>query len=255
MPPRRQRLRRQLPQSAHAQQRRALLALGSTLQVFAARQPALAHRIADHHSNAVGNFDRARRKVAAVQQQRASLAPQARRVLIQNPALHPHELVLGLLAQQRLLLRRHAPSAQCLEHGGQRALDRGRRAQPAFERHRTLDHGVAAAEREALVLEDRGDAPHIIAPPGAGDRSDRVQPELVRRVQVHRVNPHDAVVPAPRGDPCVAADRQRQDEAQVVVRVAAHEVHAPRCARPQFGLASELLAEPCRHALSARPIT
>ncbi len=74
VPSRRQYLRCNIAQRLHAQHGGALLALGPSLRVFAARQPAWAHRVAHHHANPFANPHRARRKVAAVEQQRASLA-------------------------------------------------------------------------------------------------------------------------------------------------------------------------------------
>ncbi len=71
----------------------------------------------------------------AVYEQSMILAAQPGDELVHNPAVHPYELVLSSLAEQRHLRAVHFKSAQHLENHRRGHFERRRRAQARSQRY------------------------------------------------------------------------------------------------------------------------
>ena len=114
----------------------------------------------------------------------------------------------------------------------------GRGRQPGPQRHVAGQHALPAGEAKTGLLQAPGRALKILEPAGVFV-ADVVQGELARLVVVDREDGHAAVVSWLQGDPYGAIDRQRQDEAVVVVGVFAEEIDSAWGADDPTGCAAE----------------
>ena len=124
------------------------------------------------------------------------------------------------------------------DHGRGHFQGRGR-TQPGAEGDGAVDQPVEARQVKTRLPAIFGNAPHVIGPRGVGAFGQVIQTELGTAVHVQGVEPDLSICAGPGGDPGVPIDGHRHDIAQVVVRVATHEIHPAGGAAPEFRVAFE----------------
>lgn len=98
-----------------------------------------------------------------------------------------------------------------------------------------MDNTVETLEFKALGLQLRSNATDIVAPPLTGVGNEMVKTEGGIRLQIHRVQPQVAVLARSGRNPCVISERQSEHKPQIVVGVAAHQIHSTRSTCPNGG--------------------
>jgi hypothetical protein len=210
-------------QGRHAEQPRRFLALRAPLVVAAAGQRARDPGVEHQHGGPRRQIDEAALQAARVQQQGARRVGEAGGHLVHDPAVDAGMLDLGALRELRdqHVVEVEAQQLAQAAQGGD--LQRGARREPDADRHVGLDVDLQSGHIDTATAHQ-----HQAAVDVAG--------EMLRRRCVER-EPHGLALPlrvqrepgrghAAHGHPRALRDRDRQDEAVVVVRVLAQQVHA-----------------------------
>ena len=166
---------------------------------------------------------------AAVQEQRVAGPGHEADELVHDAALHPDEVVLGTLAEERQAGALHLEPDELLDDQGRDDLQRGRGAEA-----RTLGEVAAEGEIHGAELDSRGrehaeDAADVVAPGPTRVALDRgVEGEGRALREVGGADADLAPLAQPSGELDAGVDGHREHEAVVVVGVLADQVDAPR---------------------------
>ncbi len=201
---------------------------------LAARPPVVVGRVdqlaagagvEDHHRPAGRKGDRLPGQITTIDEEGMTGLAGGAYQLVHDPAVHPHPLVLGPLADARQPDRVGFEAGHRLEGAGGTHLEGGRGGQPGTGGEVADDRSLPSGQTVALLLQLVGDSLQIGAPPTPAPQG--IQGEL-DPVEVGP-DPHHAVRTRTEGDPEGAVDGQGQHESLVVVGVLADQVHSPRC--------------------------